>query len=186
MESKSKARARINPAGKSKREAFLTAFAKVGNIRMAAQMAKCARASHYLWMKDPEYAKRYEEAADEACDLLEAEARRRAEHGIEEPVVHKGRLCFRPVLDEQGRVVLDDDGQPKMVPFTIRRYSDTLLIFLLKALKPEKYRDHYRAPHTSQVNIAAELIAAQERLAKARLEDTAQSQPPKPDLDTPK
>jgi hypothetical protein len=70
-------------------------------------------------MAEPGYASRFEEARKEAIELLEGEARRRAEKGLAEPVIYKGRLCYREVIDK--------NGQRRQVPLVIRRYSDALL-----------------------------------------------------------
>jgi hypothetical protein len=74
---------------------------------------------------DAVFAGAWEEAEETAADRLEEEARRRAVEGVQEPLV------------SAGKIVRDDDGQP----IAIRRYSDTLLIALLKAHRPEKFRD---------------------------------------------
>jgi hypothetical protein len=71
-------------------------------------------------MKDLAYAEKFASAREEAVDLLEGEALRRAVQGVEEPVFYKGERV--------------DKGQ-------VRRYSDVLLIFLLKANRPVKFRD---------------------------------------------
>lgn len=99
-----------------KRAAFLAAYAKVGIIAQACRAASCDRGNVYEWMKEPEFKTLMDEAKEEACDALEAEATRRAMRGIDEPVFHQGRQCG-----------------------TVRRYSDTLLIFLMKAAMPKKY-----------------------------------------------
>jgi hypothetical protein len=66
---------------------------------------------------DTSIAAAWDEAEDIATDRLEDEARRRAIEGISEPLVSAGKL------------VRGDDGQP----ITVRRYSDNLLLVLLKA-----------------------------------------------------
>ncbi len=100
------------------KKAFLEAFRRSGNITLAARCVRVSRRSHYRWLsRDSGYGQAFEIARVEAADLLEDEARRRAVEGVEEPVGwYKG---------EPGGVV--------------RRYSDTLLIFLMKALMPEVY-----------------------------------------------
>jgi len=113
-----------------KRKAFLAAFAEVGTITRAAEIAKVTRQAHYLWMKDPEYAEAFAQAEQQACDRLEQEARRRAVEGVEEPVFHRGKQCG-----------------------VVRKYSDTLLIFLLKGAMPEKYKD--RHAHDVNANVSA-------------------------------
>jgi hypothetical protein len=67
---------------------------------------------------NPDFAKRWQEALDEAADILEKEAWRRAAEGTEEPVFHKGDICGH-----------------------VRRYSDNLLMFMLKGMRPEKFRE---------------------------------------------
>jgi len=80
----------------------------------------------YVWREeDPEFAKAWDDALDEAASTLENEAWRRATEGVEEPIV--------------GRVERDRDG----VVAHVRKYSDSLLTTLLKAHRPEKYRERY-------------------------------------------
>ena len=102
-----------------KKRAFLAAYRKTGNVRLACTAAQIGRSSHYRWLDDSDYAEQFEQAKKEAVDVLEAEARRRAVEGWEEPVGwYKGQAGG-----------------------TVRRYSDTLLIFLLKGAAPRKYRE---------------------------------------------
>ncbi len=106
----------------TKKEKFLEAFRQTGNVTEAAEKAGVNRATPYKWRKkDPKFAKAWEEAEQEAADRLEREAWRRAVEGVEEPVYYKGKQ-----ID------------------SIRKYSDTLLIFLLKGNRPEKYADRVK------------------------------------------
>ena len=104
-------------------------------------------------------------------DYLEQEAQRRAVEGYEEPVVHKGIQAFvrDPVT---GELELDAHGRP--IPLTIRRYSDRLLEVLLKARRPEKFRENMKIeaeisggvlaiPQSDQANLSAEDWAARFR-----------------------
>jgi len=110
-----------------KQVAFLTAFAATGNIKAAAAIADIGRRTHYDWLsRDEAYRAAFADAVEEANDSLEAEARRRALDGVDEPVF--GSL---------GRGV--GSGQIG----TIRKFSDTLLIFLLKGARPEKYKERH-------------------------------------------
>lgn len=115
---------------KVKQAAFLAAYAEVGNVTQAAEISKVARRNHYNWLSDPEYAEAFQAAEQQACDRLEQEARRRAVEGVEEPVFHRGEKCG-----------------------VVRKYSDTLLIFLLKGAMPEKYKD--RHAHDVNANVSA-------------------------------
>jgi hypothetical protein len=110
---------------KDRREAFLRALADTGIVTIAAGIAGITRARAYQVRKeDPDFAAGWDEAEEQAADALEAEAWRRAVAGVPEPVV------------SSGKVVRDDDGQP----LAIRRYSDNLLLALLKARRPERFK----------------------------------------------
>lgn len=112
-----------------KQAEFLAAYERLGNVAGAAQVAGVNRTSHYLWMKDPKYAEKFQTAHEQAIDALEKEARRRAVEGFDEPVYFKGEMAG-----------------------TIRKYSDTLLIFLLKGARPEKFRENHRVQVEGQMN----------------------------------
>jgi hypothetical protein len=108
---------------KARQERFLKSLAETGNVTAAVAAAGTSRTRVYELRKaDPVFASAWEEAEEIAADTLEAEARRRAVEGIQEPLVSAGKL------------VRDDDGQP----IAIRRYSDHLLLALLKAHRPPR------------------------------------------------
>ena len=122
---------------------FLEAFAIFGNIMRACLETEIPRRTVYNWKgkddednyTDPEFMKLYEVARTEAIEMLETEAWRRAVEGEETPITVAGE---RELVDKK---------------------SDTLLIFLLKAHAPEKYRDRYdvnmtgKVEHTGQVHL---------------------------------
>ncbi len=104
----------------SKQRAFLAAFRETGNVRLACEIANVGRSSHYRWLEEhPAYRETFDLAKLQAADILEQEAYRRAVEGIEEPIG-----WYRGVAGG-----------------TVRRYSDVLLMFLLKGLLPERYRE---------------------------------------------
>ena len=108
-------RCKLIPA---RRERFLKALADTGSVAAAVAVAGTSRTRCYELRKgDPAFAAAWDEAEEVAADALEAEARRRAVEGVPEPLVSAGKL------------VRDDDGQP----IAIRRYSDNLLLALLRA-----------------------------------------------------
>lgn len=108
-------------SGQQKRAAFLEAFELIGNVSDAAAAAGISRTTHYEWLNtDAAYAAAFADAREGAADRLEREAVRRARDGVAEPVFHKGEVVGH-----------------------VQRYSDTLLIFLLKGLRPEKYRERF-------------------------------------------
>ena len=83
-------------------------------------MAEVGRTTHYEWLeRSPEYRRAFEAAKEDAADNLEAEVYRRAVKGVRKPV---------------GWYMGKAGGY-------VREFSDVLLIFYLKALRPEKYRE---------------------------------------------
>lgn len=102
-------------------ERFLTIFAQTANVMLACRAVSIGRSTAYEWRKtDEEFSLRWADAEEEANEAIEAEIHRRAIVGVDEPVYYKGQL-----ID------------------TIKRYGDTLLIFLAKARMPHKYRDNW-------------------------------------------
>jgi hypothetical protein len=99
------------PGWTSRRRAvFLQALACKGNVTWAARQAGFSRSRLYELRKaDPELARQWDEALAESRELLEAEAVRRAVEGTEEPYFYQG--------EQRG---------------STRKYSDQLLMFLLK------------------------------------------------------
>lgn len=110
-----------------KKRAFLAAFAECGNVSESAKAAGIHRDTHKNWRDaDPEYVRAFADATECAIDVLETAARCRAVDGVRKPVLFQGEQV---VIDEQ--------------PLIEFAYSDTLLIFLLKGLRPDKYRERY-------------------------------------------
>jgi hypothetical protein len=114
-----------------KKRAFLQAFAITGNVSASAATAGVSRRSHSNWLADDEaYQVAFADAREIAVDRLEDEARRRAYDGELEPVFQGGRLVgWKAVKDT------------------------TLLIFLLKALRPDKYRERFEHLHEGTITL---------------------------------
>lgn len=132
---KRKPRKSVNTAARksaAKKAAFLEAFARLGTVTHAAKAAGVSRSLPYTWAgEDEEFKAAWEEAQQQANDALEREARRRAIEGVEEPVIHQGQLTL-----------IQDPETGEIRPLTVRKYSDTLLIFLLKGNNPAKFREN--------------------------------------------
>ena len=103
---------------------FLDRLAETGNVLKAARFAKKPRGTVYrMRVRDEAFARAWEEAKKAAVELvLEPEAFRRAVEGVTKKIYYQGQKIG-----------------------TERQYSDTLLIFLLKAHAPEKYSERIRA-----------------------------------------
>jgi hypothetical protein len=124
------ASSRADRAQQLKKAAFLESYRVLGNISRACRDAEINRSTYYDWTEhDEAFSAALNVAREEAIESLEAEARRRAVEGVEREtgVYHNGLLIATEVET---------------------KYSDTLLIFLLKGLKPEKYRERMDVNHS--------------------------------------
>ena len=113
-----KAPARVPPTRRPDwKPRFLEVFRATGNVRLSADAAGIERSTPYVRAaRDPLFAEAWAAAREDALDVLEAEARRRALAG-----------------------------------------SDGLLMFLLRAHRPERYRE--------TLDLRLELRAEAERIA---------------------
>lgn len=136
-----------SPARTRKKRAFLKALAETGNVSEAARTARLDRSQAYqIRRQETDFAAAWDAALDTAVDLLESEARSRAVEGVEQPRFHQGRICG-----------------------TVRKYSDSLLMFLLRAHRPETFREGRDA---GSEDLDRQLRGAKEKLA-ARLQALA-------------
>ena len=131
-----------HPKKRASQAKFLAALVQTaGNIVRAAAAAGIDRNTHYIWLReDPTYPERFATAWEQAMDTLEAEAARRAFEGVPEPVFHAGKRVLDVAVDEEGNIKRAESGKPIAVPAAIRKYSDTLLMFLLNGNRSNKYR----------------------------------------------
>ena len=98
---------------------FLEAYKLSGTVTFASKIAGVHRATHREWMtSDSEFAKIYKEAHEDFIESLEQEAVRRARDGIKREVFYQGEVVGN-----------------------MQEYSDSLLMFLMKANRAGKYRD---------------------------------------------
>ncbi len=115
---------------KQKQHLFLEAFAEHGNVLLSAQKVGVHRTLVYKWLEhDEDFFFAFNQAKEDAKDVLRAEIYRRGKEGYDEPVYHLGRY--------QG---------------TVRKYSDTLLIFHAKALMSE-YREKSQVDVTNHMQV---------------------------------
>lgn len=121
---------------------FLAAYEVCLNISKSAAAANVSCTSHYGWLSKSEtYRKRFVEVHEACGEVLEAEAVRRAVEGEKKLVTYKGEPVYVWV-DEDGEVVEPNSKKAfKRVPLFNREKSDTLLLALLKAKKPDAYKD---------------------------------------------
>jgi hypothetical protein len=137
------------------RARFLAELAGHANVTRAAEAAGFDRQTAYvLRAKLPEFAGAWDDALEQAADVLEREAQRRAVAGVPEPLVSMGKL------------VRGEDG----TPLTVQRYSDSLLMFLLKGARPGKYRDNLHVTAQQQqlgITVVLESMRSDRSIAEA-------------------
>ena len=138
------------------RPQFIEAFRNTGNARAACEAANISYDTAFgARQRSAEFRQQWEVARDEACDVMEAEAWRRAVLGTEKPVYHQGEVVG-----------------------AVKEYSDVLLIFLLKANRPQKYRERVSVDVTlrrEQLILAAREEGLDEADAVALVEEMLRS-----------
>ena len=96
------------------------------NITESARAAGIGRRTAYEWRDaDKEFRASWDDAEQEAADKLEREAWRRAVEGTDKPVTFHGEITT-----------------------TYKEYSDRMLELLLKAHRPEKYKERVANEHS--------------------------------------
>lgn len=151
---------RMSRLSETTKQHFLDTLRECPNVTVAARACGISPATLYKHRRDDAlFAERWQEALEEAVDLLEHEAHRRAFKGVAEPVFYQG--------DECGYVT---------------KYSDGLAQFLLKAHRPDKYRERSEVKQeisggmqlndtTRAARLAALLQLAERRANQAEVSD---------------
>lgn len=100
---------------------FLAKLEEGSTVSAAAAAVNIGRRTAYEWRADDTaFANAWDEAVEVGTDLLEDEAKRRAADGYDEPVFWQGKQVG-----------------------VVRKYSDRLLQVMLKARRPEKFKDRF-------------------------------------------
>ena len=124
---------------------FLQAYAEHANVTLAARAAHIPRQRIYEWLEhDERFSLQFNQAKEEAKDTIRAEIYRRGVEGWDEAQFSAGKRMG-----------------------TIRKYSDTLLIFHAKMLMPE-----YREKSTVDVNTTTKTV----EIYKVRIPDNGRSE----------
>jgi hypothetical protein len=110
---------------------FVSLLAQYGSIGAAQKLSGIGYSTIMrLRKEDPKFRHLNDMAMEVYADTLEEEADRRAVKGVKKPIYYKGK-----------RIGVQST------------YSDLLLIFRLKALRPEKYRERVDQNVTGDVNV---------------------------------
>ncbi|MCC7171718.1 MAG: terminase [Planctomycetes bacterium] len=98
---------------------FLDALAVEGNVSAACRASGASRTRAYKRRnRDSKFKAAWERHVEDFADRLEAEATRRAVDGWDEPVFYQGKRTG-----------------------SVRKYSDRMLELMLKATRPQKFRE---------------------------------------------
>lgn len=117
---------------------FLDALASGTCVKEACRIANTNPSAAYHQRRTNDgFHTEWDLAVKLGTELLEQEAERRAYHGVEKPVFYKGMQCG-----------------------SVQEYSDTLLMFVLRARRPEVYRERYDPESRSAVNVNIHTQAA--------------------------
>ena len=128
------------PERKRKKQAYLAALEQTGNSASACEIVGIHRNLPYWWMEtDKKFmeqrAKAQYRGEQGNADVLEGEADRRA-MGYEADKWFQGKVVGKEI-----------------------QHSDLLLMFKLKAMRPEKYREDVRVAKDGAVNVQVNLYS---------------------------
>lgn len=126
----------------NRKRMFVIAYSQTGRKDKAARAAGVSQTTIYHWRQHDEIFQTAMEKAEKiTVELCETEAIRRGKDGYLKPIYHSGTLVGH-----------------------VREYSDTLLMFLLKGLNPERYVER---KEIYKVDVAARLREGRARAIAA-------------------
>ena len=124
-----------------KKQKFLANLRESPNVTAAARSVGISRRCAYDHREtDATFAQAWDDAIEEGVDKLEAEVERRAFKGTDKPITFQGQITG-----------------------TFKEYSDTLAIFLLKAHRPERFRERSEVKHEAGESLADAIAAGRAR-----------------------
>lgn len=147
-----------------KQKKFLKAYGECGVVKYACKFAGIHRTTYYVWRdRDENFKACLPDAEADAGDTLEYAAYLQGVEGVSEPLVSMGQPVYEqtPMLDESGNPMLDGRGKPIMKRgklLTVKKYSPQLLIKLLQARMPEKYKEKASVEHTGKDGGPVEIV----------------------------
>ena len=125
--------ARTAGFGARRRATFLDGLRAGLSVSAAAAAAGVKRPIVYYYRdKDTDFAAAWVSAIEDGTDRLEDEAFRRAIEGVEKPVYYQGKPIGR-----------------------VRDYSDSLLMFMLRARRGEKFKESQKHDPKQAINHSA-------------------------------
>lgn len=124
-------------------EKFLFHLREVPNVTRAARLCGLSPKSFRNHKKsNATFSEAWDDALEEAIETCELEVHRRAFEGTDKPITYMGNVTG-----------------------TYKEYSDSLATFLLKAHRPERYRERTEIDMTVTMSVAERLVKARTRVA---------------------
>jgi hypothetical protein len=110
---------------------FLAQLSDTANVSVSAKVCGLSRSTVYEWRdSDETFRAAWDAAVQRGTEALIDEAVRRGKDGVTKGIYYQGRR-------------VDD----------LTEYSDTLLMFMLKARRPELFRDNVHMNHSGAVKM---------------------------------
>ncbi len=139
------ARSRRTPQKDAK---FFNKLRDTADVSQSALHAGYPRRSVYEWRdKEPKFKEKWDAAWELGVDAMEEEARRRGMEGVEKPVYQNGKKVGK-----------------------VQVYSDTLLMFMLKGRRPDRFRDNstleVAAPGGGPLSFTVNLVSPKKKIAE--------------------
>lgn len=132
---------------------FIEKFAETMNVRASALYAGVSRQTVYKYKEtDPTFRERYEDAKQDALDILEEAVRVRAVEGVKQitPIYYKGAK-----IDEVVRV----------------EFSDALAKFYLESHRPEIYRPKQTIEHRGSLEVQVSIEDQRREIATTAIQN---------------
>lgn len=140
---------------------LLEAYRKVGVVARAAEIAGVHRMTHCHWRANNEgYRQVYEEITADLADDLEQAARTRAIKGVRQVKFTKSGEPLRDPRKHDPETGLVKDEFKDDPWYYENTYSDRLLELLLKAKKPDEFRERQSIEHSGPGGVPMEMELA--------------------------
>jgi hypothetical protein len=110
---------------------FLDGFEQSGRVDKACKLAGISRTTAYRHRQsDEDFALAWHDIEEAVTDAMEREAWRRSTEGVDKPIFYRGEQIA-----------------------TVKEFSDPLMMFMLRARNPAKYREQFDFKHSGRVEV---------------------------------
>lgn len=137
--------------------AFLRAYSQCGTVKGACQASKLSQTSYKRWKKDEVFCQAFDDVVADFADQIEAEAIRRAKEGVRTILFTASGM---PIRDPRKHDVATGEVKPEWADdpwYYEESFSDRLLELLLKAKRPDQYRERKSVEIAGATGLPVEL-----------------------------